>query len=109
MMLVPTFVDKSEIDGVGLFTAEDIPAGTRIWQWDPDFDITLTYDQMETFPKWKQQYFEHYCFEQDGILFYCADNNRFVNHSDTPNAYDDGDMYICQSGYQERCGNYYRL
>ena len=38
MMIVPTYVGPSEIEGVGVFAAEPIPAGTAIWTLDERFD-----------------------------------------------------------------------
>lgn len=41
MLQVRTYLDKSPIDRLGLFAAEDIRKGTITWEFYPDVDIVL--------------------------------------------------------------------
>jgi SET domain-containing protein len=47
MILVPTYVGPSEIEGVGVFAAAPIPKGTQIWLLDEAFDRVLTEEEIE--------------------------------------------------------------
>ena len=91
MMLIDTFVTNSGIHGSGIFARESIKAHTRIWRFDQGFDIVLTPEQLLTMPEWQRKFFETYAYMNDGKLFYCVDNARFMNHSETPNTYEKPD------------------
>ena len=88
LMLVETYLGYSAIHGIGLFTKEKILANTKIWQFDEKFDLILTIEQLKKLPEWKQTFFNTYCFMNNGLLYYCCDNARFMNHSENPNSYD---------------------
>ena len=42
MYLVKTEVNESSIEGMGVFTLEDIQKGTVVWQFDPSHDKTMS-------------------------------------------------------------------
>lgn len=90
-MLIDTFVTNSGIHGSGIFTKESIKAHTRIWRFDQGFDIVLSPEQLNEMPLWQKKFFEIYCFMNDGKLYYCVDNARFMNHSENPNTYEKPD------------------
>lgn len=87
MLLIPTYVEKSEIDGLGLFTTRDIQKGEVVWLLDPNADVVfdeeeynkmiqvLSIENKERFNSWSYRRGPHY------IL--CADNSNFWNHSET--------------------------
>ena len=88
MMLVPTFVAPSAIEGVGIFAAEPIPAGMRIWRLDPSLDRLISRREAselcDVFRAFVQRY--SYPFPHDPEqLIVELDNGRFMNHSDAPN------------------------
>ena len=90
MLVIPTYIEKSEIDGLGLFAAKDIEAGEVTWYLDPSIDLVIPKDifvnildvlknveQKERLEKWSYT-------RKDDIIF-CVDNSKFINHSNTPN------------------------
>lgn len=88
MLLVPTYVAPSPIEGVGVFAATDIPAGTRIWRFDPLFDRLMTADDIAALDDVQADYVERYgySFPADRSLTVLeSDNGRFMNHSEMPN------------------------
>lgn len=88
MMLIPTYVAPSHIEGVGLFAAEHIPAGALIWRLDPDFDRLLTRARIATLSPLHQAFCERYGYpypHDPGQLIIELDNGRFMNHSGAPN------------------------
>lgn len=88
MMLVPTYVAPSPIEGVGVFAAEPIPAGTLIWQLAPGLDRLIPKHEVESLPPLFQQFVERYSYpypHDPGQLIVELDNGRFMNHSEAPN------------------------
>ncbi|HXV37719.1 MAG TPA: SET domain-containing protein [Myxococcota bacterium] len=87
MLLVKTRIGPSQIDGIGLFADEFIPKGTPVWKLVRDFDIILTPEQIASLSDAAREQFIHYghldIFTGEHVL--CADNARFLNHSDDPN------------------------
>lgn len=88
MMLIPTYVAPSSIEGVGIFAAEEIAAGALIWRLDPEFDRLLTKAKIATLSPLHQAFCERYGYpfphDPDQLIIE-LDNGRFMNHSATPN------------------------
>lgn len=84
MLLVRTFLGPSVIDGIGLFAADAIRKGTPVWRFEPGFDVLL--DPTFEYPG-DRAFLSVYTQQCDvtGLLLLCADNMRFMNHSDKPN------------------------
>lgn len=88
MMLVNTFVAASEIEGVGVFTAEPISKGMVVWSFDPLFDRLIPIEDYETARPLVKDFLDKYSYpspDRPGYLVYETDNGRFMNHTDTPN------------------------
>lgn len=91
MILRKTKLQKSDIQGIGLFADEDISQGTAI-DSDDDFSI-IKY----TLEDWRvlQDNVSNECFKQikryaykdntDGLYRLNLDDVRFINHSTAPN------------------------
>jgi SET domain-containing protein len=88
MMLIPTYVAPSRIEGVGVFAAEDIPAGTLIWRLDPALDRLLSSEAIAALPEMHQAFVERYGYpypHDASMTIVELDNGRFMNHSTVPN------------------------
>ena len=88
MMLIPTYAAPSQIEGVGIFAAEDIPQGTLIWRLDPNLDRLLTPEQIAALPEVHQAFVERYGYpypQDPTVTIIELDNGRFMNHSTAPN------------------------
>jgi len=88
MMIVPTFVGPSPIEGVGVFAGEFIPAGSPVWILDETLDLLLTSEQVARLPELQQRFIERYGYPhmtREGITVLEFDNGRFMNHSARPN------------------------
>ena len=88
MLLVPTYVRPSRIEGVGVFAAEDIPAGTLIWRLDERFDRLIHRRDVAGQPETLRQFIDRYAYpypHDPDLLIVELDNGRFMNHSDAPN------------------------
>ena len=92
MMQVAHFVGPSAISGAGLFAGADVSAGATIYRYDERFVIKLADAELDAMPPAVRAEFIKYCYRGRGehrlvdAWYYCADDARFFNHSDHPNA-----------------------
>lgn len=86
MLLVKTEVRPSRIQGLGLFAAENIPAGTVLCRWDDRFAWTCTSVDLDALPTLARAHVERYGWrDATGRWRLSVDDSRFWNHSRTPN------------------------
>jgi len=90
MLLVKTFIDRSSINGIGLFADEDIPKGKVIWDYTIGLDKTWSVHVVKNMPDSKmKEFLLKYAYLDNGIgipqYVLCVDDARFMNHSDNPN------------------------
>ena len=87
MLRVATQLRPSSIHGIGVFTAEPIPAGVEVWRFSPGYDLDLDPSVVQDLPKHLQDWFAHFGYVDFhlGRLVVCLDNARFINHSPAPN------------------------
>jgi uncharacterized protein len=94
MFLIPTYLSRSPIHGLGVYTPQRIPAGTLIWQFDEAADWKIRPEEMERFPEPYQERLRAYCYlSEEGVYVLCGDNAKFMNHSDNPNCDDTGGQF----------------
>jgi SET domain-containing protein len=113
MMLIPTYVAPSRIEGVGVFAAEDIPAGALIWRLDERLDRLLTRADVAALPEVHQAFVERYGYpypHDPTMTIVELDNGRFMNHSTAPNTVfsdpDAGFTRIAIPAHEELTCNY---
>jgi SET domain-containing protein len=95
MLLIPTYLADSPIHGIGLFTHGPIGAGAVIWRFHPRVDWRVSIDELQRFPPRFRDCLQTYCYlETSGILVFCSDNARFMNHAEEPNCDDAGNELI---------------
>jgi SET domain-containing protein len=86
MIVVPTYLGKSSIHGVGMFTHVHIPKDTIVWKFDEAFDRKFSDETKVSFPLHIQQYIERHGFkDRSGWWVIDGGHDQFVNHSDEPN------------------------
>ena len=98
MMLVRTYLAQSEIQGLGVFAGEYIPAGRQVWGLNPKFDIFVCGEEIATLPSHMQDYVARYSYphlEIAGVRIVDCDDGKFMNHSEQPNT----DFRIFDRGY----------
>jgi len=87
MLLVKTRIGPSRINGLGLFAAQFIPQGTHVWKMVRWFDLVLTKEQIDRLSNPAREQFIR-CGHLDlytGEYILCADEARYLNHSENPN------------------------
>ncbi|MDB5694343.1 MAG: protein-lysine N-methyltransferase [Alphaproteobacteria bacterium] len=88
MLLIPSYVAPSTIEGVGVFASEAIPAGALIWKLDPGFDRLIRHDEIAGLPATFRTFAERYGYpypHDPSLTVLELDNGRFMNHSTAPN------------------------
>jgi hypothetical protein len=63
MLVVPTFVSKSEIEGLGLFAAESICKDELVWVFNPLFDKLIRIADLQEAPEAFLSYLERFAFQ----------------------------------------------
>ena len=86
MLIVRTYVARSNIHGMGVFTAEPLKAGTQIWIFDPLIDQEITPAQLAMLPDAARKLALARSFTtDDGKTILSRDNGVFLNHAEGPN------------------------
>ncbi len=87
MLMVKTKLQMSKIQGLGVFADQFIPRGTVVWKLHPQFDIQFPLSALDELPPYTRDRIMHFVYvdKRTGLAILCADDARFMNHSDTPN------------------------
>ena len=87
MMLIKTYIDKSQIHGMGVFAEEFISKGTKIWQLTSGLDLEWIHSEFICLPLSIQNYILHWGYKDPDTQMYrlSFDNDRFMNWSKEPN------------------------
>lgn len=87
MLIVPTYLEKSPIHGFGVFAKEFIPKGTKVWEFNPIFDIVLSEEEFAALPASSKEEIEIHLYQPDegGELYYESTMGKYMNHSRAPN------------------------
>lgn len=96
MLLINAVPRPSSIEGLGLFAAEPIPAGTLLYRWDDRLAWTCSEAEFSALPAAAQAFVERYGWRDlaSGRWRASVDNSKFINHSATPNTvHRDGGQY----------------
>ena len=96
MLMVKTYLGQSRIHGIGVFAAETIPKGTKIWRYVEGFDRCYTPKQFRKLPKPARDFIKSYGYKVDGEIIVPGDHDRHSNHSDRPNTYLKGGYAIAR-------------
>jgi SET domain-containing protein len=87
MLYVETYLAPSPIHGIGLFAATRVEQGTTIWEFVPGFDQELSEEDIARLSGACRERILNYAYYNARKLRHilCADDARFMNHSEDPN------------------------
>ena len=96
MFHVKTHLAESELQGIGLFSGEQIKKGTSIYSHNSELDINLSKEKFESLDSSDKKFIMHYgYFNIKTDKWHLSwDNIRFCNHSYKPNMQETGNK-IC--------------
>lgn len=89
MFKIKTKIGQSPIHGIGLFSDEDIVENTLIFE-EGKFTIKFSIYEYNSLPEIQRHFLDVYSYLRDGFYHVSLENDRFMNHSDNPNTYEDG-------------------
>ena len=88
MLLIETSVDKSPIQGLGVFAKHAVPKDAVVWTLDPRFDRLIPVEEYESTTGPMRTYLDRYCYPRRNdprfVVMEC-DDARYMNHADDPN------------------------
>ena len=93
MLLIDTYLEKSKIQGVGVFAKENIKKGEKIKEVRPEFEIEFNSDNLPKMPLALAKFIDTHSYERElgsKILVMGIDNEKYLNHSDDPSVDDEG-------------------
>ncbi len=96
MLLIDHYVGKSTIYGLGVFSAEFIPKGQKVWEFHSAINRIVSRADLEDLPRYVRSLIEarsEYIMEERAFLT-SLDGDQFVNHSDNPNTYKSGEEWF---------------
>jgi SET domain-containing protein len=97
MMLVPTYLAPSPIEGLGVFTRVPIRQGDPVWRFDRNFDQVIAVAAIAAAPEHIREFMDRYSYpllsDPQNFVVLDGDEGRFMNHADAPNCAfpDDGE------------------
>jgi SET domain-containing protein len=87
MLRVKTFLDRSTIHGIGLFSNQYIKEGALVWEFHHAVDHAYSSEEWNLLRKSiSPQSFRNLLqlsYKEDGLIYVCFDNAQFMNHSET--------------------------
>jgi SET domain-containing protein len=88
MLLIRTYLDKSPIQGIGVYAKDRIAKGTMVWKLDDRFDRLIDVDVWEAQSGPVKDYLDRYSYPRRSdprFIVFEADDARYMNHADAPN------------------------
>lgn len=88
MLLVPTRVAPSGIQGLGLFAVEDVAEGAEIWRFADGVDLLLPIESIPGLPDAFRAFLDTYGYTPQafpGRIVLSCDHAKFMNHAEQPN------------------------
>lgn len=87
MLHIKTTINQSPIHGTGVFAAENVAKGTMTWSYVEGFDRIITEREYESLPDEAKDFLQTYSYQckSNRNYYLTVDNDRFTNHSETPN------------------------
>ena len=89
MLLVDAFLDKSPIQGLGVFAKRFIGKGTPVWALDLRFDRLIEREVYEGLTGPAKDYLDRYAYPRRSdprFIVFEADDARYMNMPTTPTA-----------------------
>src|SRR5471030_2543056 len=85
MLLVKTYIDKSNVHGLGVFAGQFVRKGTKIWRFVYDFDRFYTRKRLAKLPKPARDFINLHGYQWKNEILLSMDYDTFMNHSESPN------------------------
>ena len=96
MLLIPYYIARSDIHGMGVFSAVDLRVGDLVWRYNPKWDLIITLDEFRSLTcQRRKDVINHAQWYPDKKHFVLgSDGDYFMNHADDPTLSDHGDTMM---------------
>lgn len=86
MLLIDHYVAKSDIHGLGVFSAQSVKRDDLIWEFNPIIDREIPKEKLLDLPDHVvAKIYKHAWYHPEKSCFWlAADGDYFMNHSDMP-------------------------
>lgn len=93
MLLIDTELRNSDIHGVGLFCVTPVAKGTKVWEFNPKFDVPFDETDIRSLPAPIYAFLRKYAYRsrETRQFILSIDLSRHMNHADNPTLYCDAD------------------
>jgi SET domain-containing protein len=93
LLLIEHYVAPSSIHGLGVFAANFVPKGTKVWMFHAAVDRVIPVSELAGLPDHVMERLEAHSeyLPECNSLRVSADGDYYMNHSDDPNLVDQGD------------------
>lgn len=89
MMVVPSYLAPSQIEGLGVFARRAIARGELVWKIDRRFDLPVPVEHIASAAPHVREFLERYTYplpsDPEHFVVLDADEGRFMNHASRPN------------------------
>jgi hypothetical protein len=88
MLLIDTYLEKSKIHGVGVFSKENLKPKDIVTKQLPQFEFHFNQNELPKMPLSFSNFINIYGYESEtdpNILILGIDNEKYMNHSNNPN------------------------
>ena len=93
MLLIDTYLDKSKIQGIGVFAKENAKKGEKIKEVRTEFEIEFNVENLPRMPLALAKFIDTHSYERElgsKMFVMGIDNEKYMNHSNDPSVNDDG-------------------
>ncbi len=87
MLAIENYLAPSPLHGLGVFAKKPIAKGQMVSRFLPPFDLHFAPEMLACVNAQERSYLKNYAYLSrfDGVYILPGDNDRFMNHSETPN------------------------
>jgi uncharacterized protein len=102
LLLIEHYVAPSSIHGLGVFAANFVPKGTKVWVFHPAIDRLIPVSELTGLPEHVLERIEIHAEYLPHLNAFRlgADGDLFMNHCDDPNLVDRGDEMFASRDIQ---------
>jgi uncharacterized protein len=96
VLLIDHYIAKSTIHGLGVYSAEHVAKGQKVWEFHPVIDRIVSASALAKMPQYIIALIDsraEYLPAQDAHLT-SLDGDQFTNHSDDPNICKVGEVWL---------------
>jgi len=112
MLKVEIELKESQGKGIGLFAKNLIPKNTKIWEFTPGMDVEYSLDSVKLMNELETKFLYKYAYLENNLWIVCIDEARHINHSTTPNTYDNKEGTFAKQNIkagEEITSNYFEI